>query len=69
MKFTRKDRGVMRTLIARGTVVGPVTQELLDLAVSKYEHACKMCNHETRELGWGDFIGPAREQIEREEVA
>ena len=37
MKFTRQDRGVMRSLISKGTVVGPVTQELIDLAVEKYE--------------------------------
>lgn len=63
MKFTRKDRGAMRSLIAKGTAVGPVTQELIDLAVEKYEWACKKCGHETQEFGWTDFIGPARKQL------
>jgi len=66
MKFTRKDRGLMRSLIARGTAVGPVTQEMIDLAVKKYENACKGCGHLTQELGWNDFIGPAREQLTKE---
>ncbi len=67
MKFTRKDRGVMRSLISRGTAVGPVTQELIDLAVNRYEYACRVLGQETEELGWVDFIGPARTQLTNEE--
>jgi hypothetical protein len=63
MKFTRKDRGLMRSLKARGTAVGPVTQEMIDLAVAKYEGACSFLRQEPQEFGWADFIGPAREQL------
>lgn len=63
MKFTRKDRGLMRSMIAKGTAVGPVTQEMIDLAVEKYEWASEKCGHVTHEFGWADFIGPAREQL------
>ncbi len=63
MKFTRKDRGYMRSLIAHGTAVGPVTQEMIDLAVEKYEWAAEKCGHDHVELGWADFIGPARKQL------
>ena len=53
----------MRSMIARGTAVGPVTQEMIDLAVEKYEWACEKCGHATQEFGWADFIGPAREHL------
>ena len=67
MKFTRRDRGVMRSLIAKGTAVGPVTQEMIDLAVVKYEDVCGMLRQCPKEFGWCDFIGPAREQLANKE--
>lgn len=66
MKFTFNDLNIIRSLLANGTAAGPVTQEMIDLAVLKYENACKLCKHSIEEIGWCDFIGPAREQIERE---
>ena len=63
MRFTRKDRGFMRSLLSRGTAVGPVTQEMIDLAVEKYEFACKMGGYDPEEIMWADFIGPARKEI------
>lgn len=69
MKFTRRDRGLMRSLIAKGTAVGPVTQEMIDLAVQRYEKACEMCGEPTQEFMWGDFIPVARKQLADEEQA
>lgn len=67
MKFTRKDRDAMRSMIADGTMVGPVTQELIDVAVTRYERACSRARQELEEFGWIDFIGPARKQLADEE--
>lgn len=69
MKLTRKDRGVMRGLLSHGTAVGPVTQKMIDLAVTRYEEICRILRQEPTELGWVDFIGPAREQLADEEPA
>ncbi len=64
MKFTHKDRGLMRSLIAKGTAVGPVTQEMIDLAVKKYEWANEKCGYPAKEIEWSDFIEFARKELE-----
>ena len=69
MKFTRKDRGLMRSLKARGSANGPITQEMINLAVTKYEKVCGMLRQKPEEFGWVDLIGPAREQLADEKQA